>query len=189
MNIKLIPKEDGKVQEIDYVIRNISELKAANEELISAKEIAEKSLEVKEIFLANMSHEIRTPMNGLIALIDLLNDTQLSDEQKEYVGTIKRSSGILLNILNDILDLSKLEAGKMELRESPVVVSSVIDKLISLFEQRAFSKGIKLRYSIDSDVPANIIGDVETRLLQVLSNLTSNSIKFTDEECKDQCRD
>lgn len=179
INMKLIPHEEGKVQEIDYVIRNISVLKAASEELIKAKEIAEKSLEVKEIFLANMSHEIRTPMNGMIALIDLLNDTKLDDEQKEYVSTIKKSSGILLNILNDILDLSKLEAGKMELRLMPVSVQGVLDKLISLFLQKAVSKGITLKSSMDAGVPVNILGD-ETRLLQVLSNLTSNAIKFTD---------
>ena len=180
INMKLIPSEEGRIEEIDYVIRDITVLKEAVSELYKAKEIAEKSLEVKEIFLANMSHEIRTPMNGMMAMIDLLNDTQLNVEQRDYANTIKKSSTILLNILNDILDLSKLEAGKMELRKVPVSTLGVLDKLVSLFNQKANSKGIKLMYSVDADVPETIKTD-ETRLLQILSNLTSNSIKFTEE--------
>ena len=161
------------------VARDITDLKKSSEELLLAKELAERSLKVKEVFLANMSHEIRTPMNGVIGMIDLLAESTLDRRQKEYVQTIKKSSETLLEILNDILDLSKLEAGKMELRLSPISLKHTIEKLYSLFKQQAVNKGIELQYEISPQTPLNLYAD-ETRLLQILSNLTSNSIKFTD---------
>jgi PAS domain S-box-containing protein len=179
-NIRLIYNNEKKPIGIDAVARDITYLKKASEELLQAKEIAEKSLKVKESFLANMSHEIRTPMNGVIGMIDLLNETPLMDEQRKYVQTIKKSSETLLNILNDILDLSKIEAGKMQLRLSPISIEQTIEKLHALFYQQATAKDIELLYSIDSNVPKVLLAD-ETRLLQILSNLTSNAIKFTEQ--------
>jgi PAS domain S-box-containing protein len=178
-NIRLIYNNEGKPIGVDGVARDITYLKKASEDLRHAKEIAEKSLKVKENFLANMSHEIRTPMNGVIGMIDLLNDTPLLEEQRKYVQTIKKSSETLLNILNDILDLSKIEAGKMQLRLAPISIEQTIEKLHALFHQQAILKNIELLYSIDSNVPKAILAD-ETRLLQILSNLTSNAIKFTE---------
>jgi PAS domain S-box-containing protein len=178
-NIRLIFNKEGKPVAVDGVARDITFLKKASEDLLHAKEIAEKSLKVKENFLANMSHEIRTPMNGVIGMIDLLNETPLMEEQRKYVQTIKKSSETLLNILNDILDLSKIEAGKMQLRLAPISIEQTIEKLHSLFYQQAALKNLELLYSIDSNVPKIILAD-ETRLLQILSNLTSNAIKFTD---------
>ena len=178
-NIRIIYGKNGKPSEIEGVARDITELKRTNLELLHAKELAERSLKVKERFLANMSHEIRTPMNGVIGMVDLLNSTELNKEQKHYVEIISKSSRTLLNILNDILDLSKIEAGKMRLRKAPLKLAGVIDKLYSLFSQQANKQQISFNYYIAPELPEFIMAD-ETRLLQILSNLTSNALKFTD---------
>lgn len=179
LNMRAIYDDNGKPEAIEGVARDITDLKQSARELMKAKEDAERSLKVKESFLANMSHEIRTPMNGVIGMIDLLNETSLQPEQKDYVQTIKKSSQTLLNILNDILDLSKIEAGKMELHEAPIVLKEVFDKLKALFFQVAAQKNNKLVCELAQDLPQFIIAD-ETRLLQILSNLTSNALKFTE---------
>jgi PAS domain S-box-containing protein len=179
LNMRVILDENQQPEAIEGVARDITELKKSARELMKAKEDAERSLKVKESFLANMSHEIRTPMNGVIGMIDLLNDTPLQTEQKDYVQTIKKSSQTLLNILNDILDLSKIEAGKMELHEAPIALKEVFDKLLSLFSQVAHQKGNNLYYELANEIPQFVIAD-ETRLLQILSNLTSNALKFTE---------
>ncbi len=174
----LLLEEDGEPI-IAALARDITEFKRSELELRRAKEDAERSLKVKERFLANMSHEIRTPMNGVIGMIDLLAETSLDIEQKDYVQTIRRSSETLLTILNDILDLSKIEAGKMALNEAPVVTEEIFDKLTALFGQTAKSKNVRLQYHFDDTIPKYIIAD-QTRLLQILSNLTSNALKFTE---------
>lgn len=180
-NFRLIrDKHTGEPQYIEGVARDITDLKRTTEELREAKNIAEKSLAVKKQFLSNMSHEIRTPMNGIIGMIDLLGETTLNQEQREYVTTIKKSSGSLLTILNDILDLSKIEAGKMRLRKRPLQLHKLIDKLYALFSHQAQGKNTELSYLLAPDLPDYIMAD-ETRLLQVLSNLTSNAIKFTED--------
>ncbi|GAB3806870.1 hypothetical protein GCM10028819_43100 [Spirosoma humi] len=178
-NMLMLNDGSGSNSVVAVLARDITELKRQSAELVKAKNEAERSLKVKEQFLANMSHEIRTPMNGIIGMIDLLNDTQLDEEQRSYVKTVKRSSETLLNILNDILDLSKIEAGKMVLHESPVAFKEIFEKLIALFGQQANSKNNELTYHLGSDLPMFVIAD-QTRLLQVLSNLTSNAIKFTE---------
>ncbi len=178
-NIRIIYGKNGKPSEIEGVARDITELKRTNLELLHAKELAERSLKVKERFLANMSHEIRTPMNGVIGMVDLLNSTELNKEQKHYVEIISKSSRTLLNILNDILDLSKIEAGKMRIRKTPLKLEGIIDKLYSLFSQQANEQRINFSYHIAPELPKFIMAD-ETRLLQILSNLTSNALKFTE---------
>ncbi len=177
-NVRLIYHLSDKPMEVEGVIRDITQLKKTTQDMQKAKELAERSLKVKEGFLANMSHEIRTPMNGVISMIDLLADTPLNEEQEDYVDTIKTSSETLLNILNDILDLSKIEAGKMKLRPTVVSLNSLLEKVHALFYQQAVSKQIDFSYSIQQRLPEYVRMD-ETRFLQVLSNLTSNALKFT----------
>lgn len=176
--VKVIGTEG--IEEISGVANNITAKKRYELALAEAKEVAEKSLEVKKSFLSNMSHEIRTPMNGIIGMIELLSDSTLDDEQQSWITTIRKSSETLLHILNDILDLSKIEAGKMELRIAPISLKAIIDKLFALFMQRALSKDITMIESFEKQVPIFINAD-ETRLLQILSNLTSNALKFTEQ--------
>lgn len=179
-NVRLIRRNRNQY-EIEGVARDISKLKETNKQLREAKEVAERSLLIRERFLANMSHEIRTPMNGVIGMIDLLGSTQLDEEQSEYIRTIKKSSDSLLNILNDILDLSKIEAGKMKLRQEPVKIVDTFEKVYDLYSQQAHLSNNSLYYHLDDKLPEYILSD-ETRLIQVLSNLTSNAIKFSPQK-------
>ncbi|GAA4442784.1 hypothetical protein GCM10023091_30170 [Ravibacter arvi] len=178
-NMLMFSNEAGDMVEIAVLARDITVLKQNEFELRKSKEQAERLLKVKEDFLANMSHEIRTPMNGVIGMIDLLGSTRLNPEQQDYVHTIKRSSETLLDILNDILDLSKIEAGKMELHPVAVELDDIFAKLLALFGQTAKNKNNSLRFTKATELPRYIVAD-PTRLLQILSNLTSNALKFTE---------
>ena len=178
-NIRMVQNNPNEPFEVEGVVRDITQLKITNQQLINANEIAENSLRVKEQFLANMSHEIRTPMNGIIGMIDLLDNSNLSHEQQGYVGTLKKSSTILMDILNDILDLAKIEAGRMELKNSSFSLPYVVEKIHALFLPIASTRQVNLHYHINEALP-NIVTTDETRLIQVLSNLISNSLKFTD---------
>ncbi|MDQ3289830.1 MAG: ATP-binding protein, partial [Bacteroidota bacterium] len=179
INAHLLRDKEGNYMGIEGVGRDMTELKQTQMELIRAKEVAENSLQAKTLFLANMSHELRTPMNGIIGMIDLLHGTDTSEEQSEYVDTLRKSSDALLAILNDILDLSKIQAGRLQLNETGVDLHYALEKIHSLFSNRANLKDLEFSYSITPHTPRYIITD-ETRLLQILSNLTSNAIKFTN---------
>ncbi len=176
-NVRLIKRQKNTF-EVEGVARDFTRLKETNRQLVEAKELAERSLQIKERFLANMSHEIRTPMNGIIGMIDLLGTTALDREQSEYIKTIKKSSDSLLMILNDILDLSKIEAGKMQLRLQPTNLIETFEKVYALYSQQAHLSNNTLYYHLDEKLPKFVLAD-ETRLAQVLSNLTSNAIKFS----------
>jgi len=158
----------------------VTELHQMQGDLRLAKDTAEAALEAKTQFLANMSHELRTPMNGIIGMIDLLNQTVETDEQREYVDTLRKSSDALLTILNDILDLSKIQAGKMRVQEGALELSAVLERIRALFLYRAEQKHLSFTYLITPHTPRFVVTD-EIRLLQILSNLVANALKFTTE--------
>lgn len=167
-------------KEILCVSRNIEERKKTEEELLHAKEKAEAANLAKSQFLANMSHEIRTPLNGVMGMMQLLETTNITGEQKQYIRVSKASSEALLVVINDILDYSKIEAGKIELANKTFDLESVINDLIGLFELSAMEKGLLLNVSIGKDVPKSLVGDY-FRLRQIISNLVGNAIKYTSE--------
>jgi signal transduction histidine kinase/ActR/RegA family two-component response regulator len=155
-----------------------AQLEAANDALTQAKELAENASRTKSAFLANMSHEIRTPMNGIVGMANILRREGVTPKQAERIDIINTSAQHLLSIINDILDLSKIEAGKFELEETPLVVSSLLANVSSILSERARAKGLQLRIET-GPLPPNLLGD-PTRLQQALLNYATNAIKFTD---------
>jgi len=179
----IFPKKDifGKLNGFSTVKINITERHARQSELKLAAKTAEELVESKSLFLANMSHEIRTPMNGVIAMTEMLNSSELSLEQREMTSTIKSCGDNLMVIINDILDLSKIEAGKLTLEKVNFQLNQFIDNLIFLFSAVASKNQVTLNKNIAPDVPPYLMGD-DTRIMQILSNFLSNAIKFTEEK-------
>jgi PAS domain S-box-containing protein len=179
LNVTPILDEAGEIQKYIAIESDITARKKAEAEIKLAKEEAEAGARAKSEFLATMSHEIRTPMNAVVGMTGLLSESELDEAQRDYVETIRTSGDNLLEIINDILDYSKIDSGYMELESHPFNMIDIIEDVFELLSQRAFEKGLELVYYFEPEVPVDVLGD-STRLRQILVNLISNAIKFTE---------
>jgi PAS domain S-box-containing protein len=182
--ITSVPSDDNSEEilltglDITESVANNQALKSANIQIREALRSAEDANQSKSVFLANMSHEIRTPMNGILGATELMLDQSIDDEQKQYIDIIHSSSHALLNIINDILDLSKIESGSFELEQINFDLHQLCNEVYQLFSSAAKQKGIQILYFYGADLPQFWIGD-PNRIRQILNNLFSNALKFT----------
>ncbi len=183
MAMSLAAYHEEMQHNIDQATSNLREtleqMEIQNVELDLAKKRAQEAARIKSEFLANMSHELRTPLNGVIGFTRLTLKTELNPTQRDHLNTIERSANNLLAIINDVLDFSKLEAGKLILESIPFPLRNTLDEVVTLLAHSSHDKGLELTLNIKNDVPDNVIGD-PLRLQQVITNLVGNAIKFTE---------
>jgi signal transduction histidine kinase/HAMP domain-containing protein len=163
-----------------YLFEDVTDDRLTAQQLLAAKEAAEAGNRAKAAFLATMSHEIRTPMNGVLGMTELLLESPLDEEQREYLGWVKSSAESLLTVLNDVLDFSKIDAGRLNLERAPFALPELLDGIVGLFRGNAEAKGLALSWEAESELPERVEGDA-VRVRQILGNLISNAIKFTSQ--------
>ncbi len=179
LSVNILKDEHGKIIGSVGMLQDITEQKRANELILQAKLAAEEANSAKSVFLAKMSHEVRTPMNAIIGMIDMTLDTPLNEEQKDNLKIAKDAADSLLSLINDILDLSRAQVGKVVIEELEIIVPDIVKNVCKSLMVLARNKGVDVVWSIDPAIPRLLIGD-PVRMRQVLVNLVNNAIKFTN---------